>query len=141
MTDEDWKALGMSTDEELEESFRKIKKMEEDGVSDTQKYFDRIHDKLFNLNNILIASYFALIAFRKDTPNWILFVPIVNTLILLNIDYRMMVRARIQATIGNADEIVRKRYGKIQQGTNIYSLFSIWSTIFVVLIFCYFLLN
>lgn len=139
MTSEEWKELGLPSDEELKEREDRFIKMEDNGIADTQKYFDRIHDKLFNLNNILIASYFALIAFRNDTPNWILLIPVINTLILLNIDYRMMVRARIQANIRNASQKEIQKYGSIQINTNLHSLVSIYSTIAVVLVFCYFL--
>lgn len=41
-------------DEELAEIPRRFEKMEQDGKRDILKYFDRIHDKLFTFNNILI---------------------------------------------------------------------------------------
>ena len=44
-------------DEELEEIDKNFKKTEEDGVKNILRYFDRIHDKLFTFNNIMIAGY------------------------------------------------------------------------------------
>ena len=139
MTDDEWRELGISTDEEIKERENYFKKLEDDGIIDTQKYFDRIHDKLFNFNNILIAAYFALIAIQKNVPEWIFIVPILNSLLLLNIDYRMLKRARIQSRITEVSGKKREKYGSIQTVTNLYSLISIYSTIIVLLIFGYFL--
>jgi len=140
MTDEECKKLGIMTDQELKEMDQRWERMEEIGVADTQKYFDRMHDKVFTLNNLLIAAYFALIAFIKHVPSWILIIPMVNSVLLLYIDYRMLLRARLQATITKVGEKDRNRYGSIQTGTNLYSLLSIYSTIAVILVFGYFLL-
>ena len=51
---------------ETEERDKRLAKMEEDGTNEIVKYFDRIHDKLFDLNNILIAGYFSLVALNKQ---------------------------------------------------------------------------
>ncbi len=99
MTDDEWRELGLSTDKELEKSDLFFEKLEDTGVADTQKYFDRMHDKVFSMNNILIAAYFALIAIRTDIPSWIFIIPIANSVMLLNIDYRMLKRARFQSMI------------------------------------------
>src|ERR1700761_2532026 len=118
MTDEECRELGISTDEELKERQQRTERMEESGIADTQKYFDRMHDKVFSLNNLIIAAYFALIAFRKDVSYWILVIPIINTLLLLCVDYRMLLRARLQANITNVSEKDRERYGTIQTGND-----------------------
>lgn len=140
MTDQEFKELGLPTDAEIEERDRYYNALEDVGISDTKKYFDRMHDKVFSINNILIAAYFALIAFRDDVPNWILVIPAINSLILLNIDYRMLRRSRLQANYTNLKEKERETYGRIQTETNLYSLLSIWSTVFVLLLFGYFLI-
>ncbi|PVH26309.1 hypothetical protein [Sphingobacterium corticibacter] len=140
MTDDDWRELGLPTDEEIEENHNFFKRMEESGIVDTQKYFDRIHDKVFSLNNILIAAYFALIAFRKDIPDWIFVIPIANSLMLLNIDYRMLARARTQSKITEIPGTDVEKFNRLLYKTNLYSLLSIWSTIMVTLLFAYFLL-
>lgn len=140
MTDEECKSIGLMTESELKEMNQRFERMEEAGIADTQKYFDRMHDKVFSLNNLLMAAYFALIAIRKDVPSWSLVVPALNSILLLYTDYRMLQRARLQANITSLEEGGRNRYGRIQNGTNLYSLLSIYSTIAVVLIFGYFLL-
>ncbi|MFA6084626.1 hypothetical protein [Mucilaginibacter sp.] len=141
MTDEECRELGIMTDQELKEMDQRFERMEETGIADTQKYFDRMHDKVFSLNNLLIAAYFALIAFRKDVPSWSLVIPTLNSVLLLFVDYRMLLRARLQANITKIGERDRERYGSIQTGTNLYSLLSIYSTIAVLLFFGYFLLS
>jgi len=87
------------------------------------------------------VAYFALIAFRKDVPNWSLVIPTINSVLLLYIDYRMLLRARLQANITKVSEKERDRYGTIQVGTNLYSLLSIYSTITELVVFGYFLLS
>jgi len=141
MTDEECRKLGIMTDQELKEMDLRWERMEESGIADTQKYFDRMHDKVFSLNNLLIAAYFALIAIRKDVPNWSLVIPSLNSVLLLYVDYRMLLRARIQANITKVDGETREKYGSLQNATNLYSLLSIFSTLAVLLIFGYFLLS
>jgi len=51
MTDEECKELGIMTDQELKEIDQRFERLEEHGIADTQKYFDRMHDKVFGLNN------------------------------------------------------------------------------------------
>lgn len=87
MTDEECRELGIMTEEELKDINSRMERAEEAGIADTQKYFDRMHDKVFSLNNLLIAAYFALIAFRKDVPRWSLVTPTLNCILLLYIDY------------------------------------------------------
>ena len=141
MTDEECRELGIMTEQELKEMDQRFERLEESGIADTQKYFDRMHDKVFSLNNLLIAAYLALIAFRKDVPSWSLVVPSINSILLLYIDYRMLLRVRIQSNITNVDGKGRERYGSIQTATNLYSLISIYSTIAVLIVFGYFLLS
>lgn len=141
MTDEECRKLGIMTQKEMDDMNKRLERTEESGIADTQKYFDRIHDKLFSLNSLLIAGYFALIAVRKDVPSWSIIVPLINSGFILLIDYRMMVRARIQASITTADEKQRNKYGTIIHNTNLFSLLSIYSTIAVVVLFVYFILT
>ena len=141
MTDEECRELGIMTEKEMDDMDKRFERTEESGIADTQKYFDRIHDKLFSLNTLLIGGYFALIAIRKDVPSWSIIVPLINSGFLLLIDYRMMVRARIQASITIVDGKQRERFGKIIHITNLSSLLSIYSTISVVVVFVYFILS
>jgi hypothetical protein len=141
MTDEECKELDIMTEHELKEMDQRFERLEENGIADTQKYFDRMHDKVFSLNNLLIAAYLGLIAFKKDVPSWILIIPAINSVLLLYIDCRMLLRARLQANITNAGVKDRNRYGSIQTGTNLYSLLSIYSTITALAVFGYFLLS
>jgi len=141
MTEEEYKAHDIMAEQDLKEMNQRWERVEENGIADTQKYFDRMHDKVFSLNNLLIAAYFALIAFRKDVPNWSVIIPTVNSVLLLYVDYRMLLRARLQSNIRSISGKERDRYGAIQTNTNLYSLLSIYSTITVMLVFGYFLLS
>ncbi|TCC92416.1 hypothetical protein EZ428_11900 [Pedobacter frigiditerrae] len=141
MTDEECKALGIMTEQEQREMDQRFERIEEAGIADTQKYFDRIHDKLFSLNSFLIAGYFALIAITKNIPAWTIIIPTINSILLLYVDYRMLLRSRLQASITKISAKERERYGAIMQNTNLYSLVTIFSTLTVVIFFGYFLLS
>lgn len=72
-------------------------KIEEDGVTDTIRYFDRIHDKLFQLNTIMSGAYFALIEINSNLSVWLLLVPVLTIFLLLFIEYKIMEKSRLQA--------------------------------------------
>jgi len=42
------------------EEFKEIDDAEEQGKKNILKYFDRLHDKLFTFNNIMIVGFFAI---------------------------------------------------------------------------------
>ncbi|WP_159799275.1 hypothetical protein [Flavobacterium sp. MK4S-17] len=44
-------------EKEMIEIDNRWKKIEEDGVKDILKYFDRIHDNLSSYNNLLIGAF------------------------------------------------------------------------------------
>jgi hypothetical protein len=113
------------------------KRTEHEGVRDILKYFDRIHDKLFMFNNILIAGYFALSRFFDVFSIYMIIVPLVNLGLLLFIEYRMMEKSRFDS------EIIKKTLKEIEKNglsinkTTRYSFYSILSTTIVVLIFIF----
>lgn len=120
---------------EIDEIFDNLKKSEREGVKNILKYFDRIHDKLFTFNNILIAGYFALSQFFDSFSVYGLIIPILNLCFLLIIEYRMMEMSRFDSKVTNktSDDITKN--GKAISRTNRYSLYTIISTSVVVLIF------
>jgi hypothetical protein len=111
------------------------KAKEELGIAETIKYFDRIHDKLFGVNNILIGGYLALIAFKKDVPHNILWIPFCNMLVLVYIGYRMMLKSRMEARYGEFTMEKIEKYGKLIERTNLWSLLSIASSVIEVFLF------
>lgn len=124
---------------EANESIARMAKMEEDGTNDIVKYFDRIHDKLFDLNNILIAGYFALIAINKHVSKGVIFVPVANLIFLIYVDYRMMEKSRLQSQITKVSAEDRDRYGKMINNTNLFSLGIILTTVSVTIFLIYIL--
>ncbi|WP_345948544.1 hypothetical protein ABDD95_17015 [Mucilaginibacter sp. PAMB04274] len=122
---------------EADESMARMAKMEEEGTADIVKYFDRIHDKLFDLNNILIAGYFALVAINQQVSKGIIFVPVANLLFLIYVDYRMMEKSRLQSQITKVSAADRERYGRMINNTNLYSLLVIATTLTVTLVLIY----
>lgn len=141
MTDDEWKELGLPTDQELKDRDQRLERQEEAAIVETKKYFDRMHDKLFAFNNLLFAGYFGLIAVWKDVPNWIISIPTINSILLFYIDYRMLVWSRIEADIRIASEEARRKFGTMISKTNLYSLFSIYTTLAVVIAFVIFIWN
>ena len=126
---------GLLTEEELKKIYSNFDKTEEDGLKNILKYFDRIHDKLFTFNNIMIAGYFALSKIYNTISMAMILIPIANLCILIYIEYRMMEKSRFESNIwnknGNEISINNKNLDK----TNLFSLFAIVSTLVVLIIF------
>lgn len=127
--------------EKMEQDHKKISenfdKIEYDGKRDILKYFDRIHDKLFNFNNILIAGFFTLSKFKSDVVVQTILFPLINLVFLIYIEYKMMEKSRFesQITTKNINDIDKIGYSISK--TNKYSLYIIFSTIIVIIIFLY----
>ena len=115
---------------------RLIKKAEKDGDDASQKIqstFDRIHDKLFNINGILVASFFGLGKFPTDAPIislWLVILPIfvLGYLIFLEQQQMEIFRHASQQMNWNLDTDVAK-YGKMINNQNLKSLFAIIVTL------------
>ncbi len=86
-------------DKELARIDESFKKTEEEGLKNILKYFDRIHDKLFSFNNILIAGYFAIIKLEESAPVISILLPIANLVFLICIEYRMMEKSRVESQV------------------------------------------
>jgi hypothetical protein len=133
----DWKKLGLMTDEELVEIDKNFRKTEEEGVKNILKYFDRIHDKLFTFNNILIAGYFALTKLVDSISAFTIIVPVINLGFLIYIEYRMMGKSRFEADVRNKNKPQIDKHGLSINKTNLYSLTAIASTTVVTMYFLY----
>jgi hypothetical protein len=132
--------MGLMSDTELEKIDIKLKRTEEDGVKNILKHFDRIHDKLFTFNNILIVGFFALSKIDNSIPVKTIFIPIINLIILIYIEYRMMEESRIESQITSIPD-VDKKHKKSNDNTTRYSLLSIITTSIVTFLFLYFLIS
>lgn len=78
---------------------RNFTRTEEEGLKNILKHFDRIHDKLFVFNNILIAGFFALSKIENPIPVKTIFIPILNLCFLIFIEYEMMEKSRFESSI------------------------------------------
>lgn len=123
-------------DKEIERIDTHFKQMKRDGNRDILRYFDRIHDKLFSFNNMLIAGYFVIIALpQSDVSAWWMLFPIFNMLYLIYIEYKMMEKSRFEADITSKTPEQIKQWGdKINKTTN-KSLQTILITFIVVIVF------
>jgi uncharacterized membrane protein YciS (DUF1049 family) len=133
----DWEKLGLLSDEELDRIDENFRKTEEEGVKNILRYFDRIHDKLFTFNNILIAGYFALSKFVDTISTLNILIPIINLGFLIFIEYRMMNKSRFEADVRKKTKEQLDKHGISINKTNLYSLSTIISTFLVTLYFLY----
>lgn len=129
------------TFKEIEKTMASIEKKAYDGTRDILKYFDRIHDKLFTFNNIMIVGFFTLSKLKENVPVELIFIPFINLVILIYIEYKMMQKSRFETNIleTNFDEI--PKLGVMISKTNYYSLLSIFSTSVVAIFFLFNLLK
>lgn len=118
------------------DELKSINDIEEQGKKNVLKYFDRIHDKLFTFNNILIAGYFALSKIVDKTPSKSILFPILNLIILIYIEYKMMEISRSEASFKK--DLPNKLYNNYNLVT-VYSFIAIASTSIVTIIFLYYL--
>ena len=121
------------TDEELKEIDDNFKRIEKEGNLFILRYFDRIHDKLFTFNNILIVGYFALSKLSNSISMFNILIPFINLGILIFIEYRMMEKSIFESKIKTKNDI--DKYGGKINKTNLFSLLSIFTTLIVTLIF------
>ena len=131
------------TNEEIEESLKEademinnFKEQEKQGLRDILRYYDRIHDKLFSFNNMLIAGYFVIIAMPNSQTNpWWILLPIFNMLNLVFVDYEMMEKSRFESAIMSKSQKGIQNHGKRISKTTWRSLFTIISTLIVTFVF------
>ncbi len=71
----------------VEEFERKIEKIKEDATRNILSHFNRINDKLFTFNNILIAGYFALSRIEDDINIKVVMVLLLNLIFLIFIEF------------------------------------------------------
>lgn len=121
--------------EEIEEMLQDMKRSEREGLQNILKYFDRIHDKLFTFNNILIAAYFTLSQLFEMFSIYRIIIPIANLCLLLIIEYRMMEMSRFDSRVTRKTSEDIAQNGKAINRTTRYSLYTIISTSIVVIIF------
>ena len=101
--------------QEIEELFEKSDSRVEKALNQIQSAFDRIHDKIFDFNNILIGVYLVLGTFPSDSPKlniWTIVFPIVNLVYLVYIDIRQMEIHRFASREQEWTSVQREEYGK-----------------------------
>lgn len=109
--------------------FEKSDRRVENSLNQIQNSFDRIHDKVFNFNNILIGVYLVLGTFPSDSPKlniWTVIFPIIILIYLVIIDIRQMEIHRFASREQEWTEEEREEFGrKIQKQTQ-YSLLALF---------------
>lgn len=114
--------------EQFSESDRLIDKIEnrvEDSLNQIQISFDRIHDKVFNFNNIMIASFMVLGTFPSNSPIlplWTAIFPIANLIYLIWIDIRQMEIHRFASNEMQWTSKDRESFGEKIKNQTLFSL-------------------
>lgn len=119
----------IDSNERMSEGDGLIKKAEREGEEASKKLqttFDRIHDKLFTINSILIALYIGFAKFPDDNPLlslWYVLLPIGNIfyLVFLEISQMSIFRHASQRMNWNFSSDVEK-YGRMINRQNLKSL-------------------
>ena len=95
--------------------FERSDRRVEQALNQIQNSFDRIHDKVFNFNNILIGVFLVLATFPSGSPIlniWAVFFPIINLIFLIIIDVRQMEIHRFASKEQEWTSKERDKYGK-----------------------------
>ena len=123
---------------EMDQIDARMTKSEEEGLKNMLKHFDRIHDKLFSINTMFIASFFALIKISNNISTSIILIPVLNMIYLIWIEYRMMEKSRFETSIKSKTQEEINNWGKSISTNNWLSLFSITLTLIVTAYFIYY---
>lgn len=105
----------------------RVERRVEHSTNQIQNSFDRIHDKVFNFNNILIATFMVLGTFPSDSPIlklWTVVFPIINLIFLIWLEIRQMEIHRFAANEKEWTSVERKKYGKRISSQTLLSLLS-----------------
>lgn len=123
------------TNERMSDTYKLLDKSDkrvENSLDQIQNTFDRIHDKVFNFNNVMIGAFLVLGTFPGDAPHvklWTIIFPIINMVFMIYIDYRQMEIHRYAAGEQDWTNSERKEYGnKINRQTRL-SLFSLFLSV------------
>ena len=117
-------------DDELpdtEKVFEKVERRVEHATIQIQNSFDRIHDKVFNFNNILIAAFMVLGTFPSESPIlklWTVCFPIANLIFLIWLEIRQMGIHRFATNEMEWTGTEREQYGKKIDTQTLLSLLS-----------------
>jgi hypothetical protein len=126
---------------EVAEFEKKIDKIKEDAVKNILSHFNRINDKLFTFNNILIGGYFALSRIETDINIKVIMIPLLNLVFLIFLEYLMMEKSRKEASV---DDLGLEEFAHFSENkdtkTTLYSFLAIISTLSVFGYFLYLLL-
>ena len=141
MGDDFARSHDLLTGKELSDMDQRYRKQEEEAHKNLLKHFDRIHDKLFSFNNILIAGYFALSKFEDEISLSTILIPIANLIFLIFVEYKMMEKSRFESEITKKPIAEITKWGKGINKTNLYSLGCILSTGIVTVIFLIYFLR
>ena len=93
----------------------KVEDRVEHSTRQIQSTFDRIHDKVFSFNNIMIGAYLVLATFPSESPKmplWTVIFPIANLIYLVLIEVRQMKIHRFAAKEEEWTQSDRTEYGK-----------------------------
>jgi hypothetical protein len=118
------------TNEVFSESNKLFEKSDirvENALIQIQSTFDRIHEKVFNFNNILIGVYLVLGTFPSDSPKlnlWTVIFPILNLVYLVIIEIRQMGIHRFASREQEWTAVEREEYRKRISRQTILSLFA-----------------
>lgn len=106
---------------------KKVDARVEHSTNQIQNSFDRIHDKVFNFNNILIATFMVLGTFPSKSPIlelWTVIFPVFNLIFLIYLEIRQMGIHRFAANEKAWTDIERNQYSKKISTQTLLSLLS-----------------
>ncbi len=125
-----------SMTEEPSRIFEKVEKREIYAESQIQATFDKIHEKVFNFNSILIAIYLVFGTFPSEEPLiniWSVLIPIVNLILIILMDFRQMETYRLASSEMDWTDNDRKNYVKRIKNQTLFSLLPLGLSIICLL--------
>ncbi|QVY64229.1 hypothetical protein [Polaribacter sp. Q13] len=120
----------------VKEFENKVNIIKEEASKNILNHFNRINDKLFTFNNILIGGYFALSSVYDWVNLKLIMIPLLNLIFLIFLEYLLMQKSRKEASIDELgfDEFIT--FSETKENRSV--LFSLCAIISTLCVFCYF---
>lgn len=115
-----------------------------ESLNSLQTSFNRLHDKLFTFNNLMIAAFIAFSQYPAANPifrTWYVIVPTLNMIYLIVIEKLEMEKFRFESKHDTWKDAERKKHPELIRNQNLRSLSAITYTVFIFIFLCLSIFN
>ncbi|WP_321310621.1 hypothetical protein [Marinifilum fragile] len=116
-----------------------IRTNQKDAINSIQQSFNRLHDKLFSFNNLMIAAFIAFSQYPAENPifrTWYVSVPTLNMIYLILIEKWEMEKFRHESRQASWHQEERDEHKILIRNQNLRSFSTIVYTVLIFVFLC-----